>query len=74
MADIKELMKELKVDAVPRDPATMALVITIIEAVLKYGPQAVHVLSELLSGGDQPTADEIRELLIDKDPADYFEG
>lgn len=51
--------------------ASSLLVLTIIEMILKYGPQAVLTIAAAW-GTDAPTPDQIRALFIDKDPEDYF--
>lgn len=48
-----------------------ALALAIIEAVVKYGPNAAVVIGKALEEGKR-TPDEIRALFINKDPEEYF--
>lgn len=53
-----------------------AVILAIIESVLKYGPSAIRAIYELMeSAGDANiTPAMIRNLKIDKEPEDYFSG
>jgi hypothetical protein len=48
-----------------------ALVLSIIQAVLTYGPDAVIAISDALREGKR-TPEEIKALFIDKMPEEYF--
>lgn len=48
-----------------------ALVIAIVQAILKYGPSAVHTISQAMSN-DNITPEQIEALFIHKEPEDYF--
>ena len=49
-----------------------ALILAIIEALIKYGPRAVTEIAELFKVQD-PTPEQIRGLFIDKPAKAYFE-
>jgi len=49
----------------------MELVIAIVGAVIKYGPSAVQTISTAMKDKDI-TPEDIKDLFIDKDPAEYF--
>jgi hypothetical protein len=49
-----------------------ALVIAIVQAILKFGPSAVLTISDAMSGADDLTPQDIQALFIDKEPAEYF--
>ena len=51
--------------------ASAVLTLTIIEMILKYGPQAVLTISAAWED-EAPTPEQIRGLFIDKDPEEYF--
>jgi len=53
------------------DVSTAYLVIAIIEALLRQGPQVVVKIASLFENGE-PTAEDIRKLYISKKPEDYF--
>lgn len=48
-----------------------ALVLTIIKAILTYGPNAVIAIGKALEEGKR-TPEEIRALFITKTPEEYF--
>ena len=48
-----------------------ALALAIIEAILRYGPNAAIAVSNALQEGKR-TPEEIRLLFIGKDPEEYF--
>jgi hypothetical protein len=48
-----------------------ALVISIVQAVLTYGPNAVIAISKALEEGKR-TPEEIKALFIEKEPWEYF--
>ena len=48
-----------------------ALALSIIQAILTYGPDAVIAISKALEEGKR-TPDEIRALFITKTPEEYF--
>ena len=48
-----------------------ALALAIIEAILKYGPNAAIAIGKALEEGKR-TPDEIRALFITKTPEEYF--
>jgi len=50
---------------------SIALIIAIIEKLLTYGPQAIVAIAEAFKN-EKPTAEQIRALVIEKDPEDYF--
>lgn len=49
------------------------LILSIIEAVLNHGPQAVVAISDAMKSNDQITPEDIDKLFIIKDPEFYFE-
>lgn len=49
----------------------IAIIIAIIEKLLVYGPGAVVAIAKLWENGN-PTAEQIRDLVIDRDPESYF--
>jgi len=49
-----------------------ALILAIVEKILIYGPPAVLIIAEILKANLDITPEDIRELKIDKNPADYF--
>jgi len=49
-----------------------ALIIAIMQMVLKYGPKAVIAIGEAMKS-DNVTAEDIQALFIDKKPEEYFE-
>jgi len=51
--------------------ASALITLTIIEMVLKHGPQAVLAIAAAWET-DAPTPEQIRGLFIDKDPEEYF--
>ena len=48
-----------------------ALALSIIEAILKYGPNAVTAIAAAFEN-KEPTPEDIRALFIDKEPEEYF--
>ena len=48
------------------------LLVEIIRALLKYGPQAVKVIATAFDEGPEPTPERIRQLVIEKDPEEFF--
>ncbi len=48
-----------------------ALALSIIEAILKYGPQAVTTIATAFEN-KEPTPDDIKALFINKEPEAYF--
>jgi len=48
-----------------------ALTLAIISAVIKHGPNAIFAIYRAFQK-ENVTADEIKELFINKDPEDYF--
>ena len=49
------------------------LTIEIIRALLKYGPSAVRTIAGAFDDNyPDPTPEQIRELMIDKDPEEFF--
>ena len=48
-----------------------ALALSIIEAILTYGPNAVVTIAAAFEKGE-PTPEEIKALFIDKEPEEYF--
>ena len=49
-----------------------AMILAIVERIIRYGPNAVVAIAELWGSSDKPTIDQIKALKIDKDPEDYF--
>ena len=49
-----------------------ALILTIIEMIIKYGPSAVVAISGAIQDDSEVTAEDIKKLFIDKDPEEYF--
>jgi hypothetical protein len=49
----------------------VAMIVTIIEKLLVYGPGAVVAIAAAFKAG-KPTVAEIRALTITKDPEEYF--
>lgn len=53
---------------------TLALILAIIEKMFIYGPGVITEIAPLFQDReDEPTADEIRDLKITKEPLEYFE-
>ena len=48
------------------------IVIPIVQAILKYGPDAVILIADLIKSKDEITPEDINNLFITKDPEDYF--
>ena len=48
-----------------------ALALAIIEAILKYGPNAVVAIAAAFET-ETPTPEHIKALFIDKEPEEYF--
>lgn len=51
--------------------ASAVLTLTIIEMILKYGPQAVLAIASAWET-EAPTPEQIEALFIDEDPEEYF--
>lgn len=49
-----------------------ATILSIITAILKYGPSAITSIAKVLEVKDDITPEDIKELFIEKDPEDYF--
>jgi len=50
------------------------LTLSIIEAILNHGPEAIMAISSAMKvKGDQITPEDIDKLFINKDPESYFE-
>lgn len=47
------------------------LVISIIQAILRYGPDAVLTIADAMQKSS-PTPEDIKNLFIDKEPEDFF--
>ena len=54
-------------------PVQEAMVLAIIEMIIRYGPKAVIAIAELWEIDDKPTVEQIKALKIVKDPEDYFQ-
>ena len=48
-----------------------AMILAIIEKIIRYGPSAVIAIAKAFESG-KPTVEEIENLTIDKDPEEYF--
>jgi len=46
--------------------------LSIIEMILKYGPQAIFAISEAMKKKEDITKEDIQNLFITKDPEEYF--
>ncbi len=49
-----------------------ALVIAIIQVILRHGPEAVINIADLMQRKDQVTPDDVKGLFISKRPEEYF--
>lgn len=47
------------------------LTLSVIVAILRYGPKAILAIAEAFKNSD-PTAEDIKQLFIAEDPEDYF--
>jgi hypothetical protein len=48
-----------------------ALILTIFQAILQYGPQAVITIGDAMRD-TEITPEDVEKLFIDKEPEDYF--
>ncbi len=49
-----------------------ALIIAIIQVILRHGPEAVINIADLMKSKDQVTPEDVEKLFIAKRPEEYF--
>jgi hypothetical protein len=49
-----------------------AMILALIEQIIRFGPAAIVQLAKLFEGDSKPTVEEIKALKITKDPEEYF--